>query len=104
MSNADVDAAGAYARIMFDGPLATYDAALALISDLGLRLADPCLEAKGYPIPSNEWRTAGQEVPFASTHALIVGTVRAMTSTWWLRQLHATPGVGSVSALYQPTC
>ncbi len=104
MSNADVDAAGAYARITFDGPLANYDAALALVSNLGLRLADPCLESKGYPIPSNEWRTAGQEVPFASTHTLVVGTVRAMTSTWWLRQLRTTPGVGSTTSPFQPTC
>ncbi len=42
-----------YARITFDNQASAYDVAIAAVSDLGLRLADPCGERHSYSLAFN---------------------------------------------------
>jgi hypothetical protein len=77
-----------------------YDAALATISGLGFRLANPCYEQS---LPPPLWRPMGQQASFASSGALIVA-ITAANSTAWLAQLKAAAGVVSVQAPYTQQC
>jgi len=64
-----------YIHVTFASPLATYDAALYVVSDLGLRLADPCFEAAYIRADSAHkppWRPRGQENAFAATQQLML--------------------------------
>ncbi|MGH2504768.1 MAG: hypothetical protein ACRDID_19840 [Ktedonobacterales bacterium] len=77
-----------------------YGQALATISGLGFRLADPCYEQS---LPPPAWRPMGQQASFASGGALVVA-ITAANSTQWLAQLKAAPGVASVQAPYTQQC
>jgi hypothetical protein len=93
----NADEAGTYVRITFSASLASYDDALALVDNLGLRLADPCFEGGAvHHIPAL-WHAMDQAAPFAAGHALVVATTR-YASTTWRAQLHATEGVAMVQA------
>lgn len=88
-----------YVRISFASPLSTYGAALSVVSDLGLRLADPCGEASlaeqqlQRQSGSIAWHPMGQEQAFASTYTLIVAPGPEIASNLWRDQLRAVPGV-----------
>lgn len=96
--------AGTYARITFSSPLNTYDAALYTVSNLGLRLVDPCYEQallhRGKPL----WHPMGQEQSFTSTPSLIVATSKEVTSSLWKEHLRALPGIVSIASPYTATC
>ncbi|MFI5276048.1 MAG: hypothetical protein ACHQ1E_02165 [Ktedonobacterales bacterium] len=77
-----------------------YAQALATVSGLGFRLADPCYEQS---LPPPAWRPMGQQASFASGGALVVA-ITAANSTRWLAQLNAAPGVASVQAPYTQRC
>lgn len=77
-----------------------YAQALATISGLGFRLADPCYEQR---LPPPAWRPMGQQASFASGGALVVA-ITAANSTQWLAQLKTAPGVVSVQAPYTQQC
>jgi hypothetical protein len=78
-----------YARISFANSVFvafTYDTALYEITNLGLRLADPCFET-GAVMNSHGSAQApvdqqGQEAGYARTHALVVATTLAASSQW----------------------
>lgn len=100
----DAAHAGTYARVTFAGSLDNYDAALYVVSNLGLALAKPCYDQalqRGTPVP---WLPMGQETPFASDHALVVVTTKRFTSALWRQQLQATPGIATVEAPYAALC
>jgi len=83
------DQAGIYVRITFSLPANGYDTALYLISDLGLRLADPCYEqakVKGMPL---NWHLMEQENMFAHEQVLIVATTTITPSDWEIRLRNA---------------
>ena len=77
-----------------------YGQALATISNLGFRLADPCYEQSASPLA---WSPVGQQATFASSGALVVA-ITAANSTQWLAQLKTAPGVVSVQAPYTEQC
>jgi hypothetical protein len=88
-------------RVQFGASSADgYGQALATISGLGFRLADPCYEQS---LPPPAWRPMGQQASFASGGALVVA-ITAANSTQWLAQLKAAPGVVSVQAPYTQPC
>lgn len=91
--------AGAYARVNFAPPASSYDAALALVADLGLRLANPCTERPGM----DTLTTAGQEAAFQHTQALVVATTTAASNVWQ-RQLQSSAGVAAITTPYTPAC
>ncbi|HEY7782053.1 MAG TPA: hypothetical protein VIC85_17825 [Ktedonobacterales bacterium] len=64
------------ARVTFARPAVDYGAALNAVTDLGLRLADPCYErAKGRGTAPS-WHPMGQEATFASAGTLVVAPTR----------------------------
>lgn len=88
-----------YVRITFARPTDQYDAALDAMSNLGLRLADPCYE-QAQPA---SWHAMGQEHPFASSHSLVVAPT-LLTSRRWQDQVRATPGVVAIDAPFATRC
>ena len=93
--------AGTYLTVMFSSHASSYDQALQEISNLGLRLADPCLERSGKrPSPGY---SAGQEQKYAATRTLVLATT-ANSPTNWQRQLDSVVGVQSVQILAPTTC
>jgi len=95
-----------YARVAFAAS-ATYDDALYAVSDLGLRLADPCFEAaagRADPAHRPAWRSPGQEGAFAATRRLVVAPNKHITSSLWQAALRATPGVLRIEAPYATGC
>lgn len=88
-------------RVTFAAPGASgYGPALATISGLGFRLADPCYEQS---LPPSAWRPMGQQASFASDGALVVA-ITAANSTAWLAQVKSAAGVVSVQAPYTQQC
>jgi hypothetical protein len=100
--------AGTYVRVTFAQPINTYDAAIYTVINTGLALADYCYEqgldkyAKQHQEPV--WHPMGQEASFARTHTLIVTTTKRVTSSLWLEQLRATPGVTAIASPYTTPC
>jgi hypothetical protein len=92
--------AGVFARVTFASPLDSYDAALSVVVDLGLALADYCYDHASHPAG----HPMGQEQAFAVSKTLVVVTMPRMTSDHWQEQLTATSGVVSVKAPYAPAC
>lgn len=93
--------AGTYLTVTFSSRAGSYDQALQGISNLGLRLAAPCLERKGKrPAPGY---SAGQEQKYAATHTLVLATT-ANSPTNWQKQLAALTGVTSFQILTSPSC
>jgi len=96
--------AGAYARVSF-APTVNYDMALYAITNLGLRLADPCYEtalldphSQTLPIEHQ-----GQETGFATFHTLTVATSPA-ASTLWLQQARGSAGAVGVTPVTGSAC
>lgn len=87
-------------RVSFAADTGGYGQALATISGLGFRLADPCYEQS---VPPPAWRPVGQQASFASGGALVIA-ITAANSTQWLAQLKTAPGVVSVQAPYTQPC
>ncbi len=94
-----------YTRISFAHPLNNYDAALYVISNLGLMLVDPCYEQASLQGNQNlAWHPMGQEQVFAHTQTLIVATHATVTSDHWQKQLQAISGVVSIESPYTAYC
>ena len=93
------------ARIVF-APSTTYDEALYAISDLGLRLADPCYESAQSANYSTHvpWPGAGQEQRFAATHDLIVAAAPLVTPIKWDQRARSLSGVSNVAVPYTVSC
>src|SRR5258707_9418046 len=81
----------AVARVTFSAPLNIYDAALYAISNLGMRLADPCREHGGASATPGPWQPVGQERMFAASATLVLAT-SVNASTRWQQQLSAIAG------------
>lgn len=88
--------AGTYLTVTFSQRAGFYDQALQGISNLGLRLAAPCLERKGKRPPPGYF--VGQEQKYAATHMLVLATT-ANSPTNWQRQLASVAGVTSFHIL-----
>jgi hypothetical protein len=93
----------AVARVTFAAPLNIYDAALYAVSNLGMRLADPCREHGGASATPGPWQPVGQERMFASSATLVLAT-SVNASTRWQQQLSAIAGVRQVETPYTPAC
>jgi len=78
----------------------SYDQALAAVSVLGLRLADPCYEQTQL---KPTWHSMGQEPAYSATSRLTIATTGADATTW-KQQLASTAAVTGVIVLYQPAC
>lgn len=88
--------AGTYLTVVFSPRAGSYDQALQGISNLGLRLAAPCLERKGKRPPPGYF--AGQEQKYAATHTLVLATT-ANSPNNWQKQLPSVAGVTSFHIL-----
>jgi hypothetical protein len=93
----------AVARVTFAAPLDIYDAALYAISNLGMRLADPCREHGGASATPGPWQPVGQERMFAASATLVLAT-SVNASTRWQQQLSAIAGVRQVETPSLPAC
>ncbi|HEY7343126.1 MAG TPA: hypothetical protein VH591_19795 [Ktedonobacterales bacterium] len=85
-------------------PSVSYDAALYDVSNLGLRLADPCYEYALVKQSSPQWRPMGQETIFGVSHALVVAAAPLTSATIWRNQLRTLPDVSTVDTSYHPAC
>lgn len=97
------DQLGTYAHVTFSSGAETYDAALNAVTDLGLRLADPCYEraqARG-AVPA--WHTMGQESGYAGSAALVVAPT-SQASANWQNQIQALAGVVSTQVPFSAQC
>jgi hypothetical protein len=98
---------GLYARVVF-GSFTDYATALAEVSNLGVRLADPCYEQLQFRLQSQSkeptWHAMGQEASFAASHALIVAPAPLTTATSWASQLRALTTVSDVAIPYVRAC
>lgn len=90
-------------RAVTFAPSTGYDTALYQISNLGLRLGDPCLEQALANGQQPAWRPVGQEATFAATHQLLVVSDFA-TSSLWQRQLTQQLDVLTVAAPQTLNC
>jgi hypothetical protein len=93
------------ARVVFT-PTTTYAEALSTISDLGVRLADPCYERKhaGNQTTSAQWPGAGPEQRFSVSHSLIVAAAPLATPIRWEQMLGSEAGVANITVPYTATC
>lgn len=98
------DQIGTYAYVTFASGV-DYDTALYEVSNLGLRLADPCYE---YALLANrqpeQWHPMGQEVTFSYAHTLVVAPAPLISAVMWREQLRKLPDVTTVDASYHPAC
>jgi hypothetical protein len=94
---------GTYAYVTFV-PSVDYDAALFDVSNLGLRLADPCYEQSHLPHhQAQPWHLMGQEITFSYSHALVVAPAPLISATVWRDQLRKLPDVAEEIS-YHPVC
>jgi len=96
--------AGTYTRITFTHPMDNYDVALYEISNVGLRLVDPCYEQAMLHNKRATWHPMGQERTFATAHTLILATSKLVTSSLWQNQLRTLAGVSSIETPYTVKC
>jgi hypothetical protein len=92
-----------YSQIEFNSST-NYIQALSGISNLGLRLADVCYEAKWLNNQAPEWHQMGQEETFATSHSLLIATSPGVTSTLWKQQSALLPGVTRITSIYPVNC
>jgi hypothetical protein len=90
-------------RVSFTQPATGYDAALAGITELGLRLADPCYEQGHAQDKASGWHAMGQEVAFARDGTLVLA-VGPEASERWRAQAAAMSGVLGVDTPLAATC
>ena len=93
------DQAGVYARITFSLSKKQYDQALYLVSNVGLRLADPCYEQA----KTKTWHQMGQETAFARQQTLIVATTD-VTADNWQSQLQQSHVVTAITFPFKEKC
>ncbi len=90
-----------YLRITFSAASqAIYPQRLEAVSNLGFRLADPCIEKHR---PPGAWHSASQQASFAIGGDLVVAATEA-NSQAWLAQAQAMDGVTKVEEPYAPAC
>ena len=95
---------GTYAYVTFTSGV-DYDTALYDISNLGLRLADPCYEQSLLPHQQPEqWHPMNQTITFSYLHALVVSPAPLTSAVTWRDQLRKLPDVASADTSYHPTC
>ena len=95
---------GTYARVTF-APTVTYDAALYDISNLGLRLANPCYEYSLLPNHQPQtWLPMGQEITYHASNVLIVAPAPLVSAVTWRDQFRTLPDVTTADTSYHPTC
>lgn len=95
---------GTYAYVTF-APGVDYDTALYDVSNLGLRLADPCYEQSLLPHRQPEqWHVMGQEITFSYSHALVVAPAPLTSAVTWRDQLRKLPDVASADTSYHAVC
>lgn len=95
---------GIYAYVTFAAGV-DYDTALYDVSNLGLRLADPCYEQSLLPHQHpQQWHPMGQEITFSYSHALVVAPVPLVSAVTWRDQLHKLPDVASSDTSYHAVC
>jgi hypothetical protein len=80
-----------------------YETALKSVSELGLRLADPCSEQARAQGSAPTWHAMGQEAAFARDGALVLA-VGPEASEQWLAQAAAMNGALGVDAPYTTAC
>ena len=84
---------GTYAYVTFAAGV-DYDTALYDISNLGLRLADPCYEQSLLPHQQPEqWHPMNQTITFSYSHALVVSPAPLTSAVTWRDQLRKLPDV-----------
>lgn len=93
--------AGTYLTVAFSSQADSYDLSLQAISNLGLRLADPCLERSGKQLSPGYF--AGQEQKYTATHTLVLATT-ANSPNNWQKQLASLAGVTSFHIVSASTC
>lgn len=86
---------GIYAHLTFP-PSTIYGAALDAVTNLGLRLADPCYEQARATGKSPPWHPMGQEDTFAGSQTFLVATT-VRTSTRWRDQVQALPATAMLA-------
>lgn len=95
---------GTYAYVTFASGV-DYDIALYDVSNLGLRLADPCYEYSLLPHHQpKQWHPMSQEITFSYAHALVVAPAPLISAVTWRDQLHKLPDVTTVDTSYHPVC
>lgn len=96
-----------YGRVEF-ASATDYSTALYEVSNLGLRLADPCYEKEQAQLQLQQktppWHPMGQEASFAASHVLVVAPAPLTAATTWAAQLRALPDSVNVETPYVPTC
>ncbi len=92
-----------YGRLAFASQSQRYEAALSAVTNLGLRLADPCYEQAKARGTAPTWHSMGQEGSFANTTALVVAPTAAASANWQA-QARALPGALALDAPYTPPC
>jgi hypothetical protein len=68
----------------------SYDTALASITRLGYRLANPCYEQARAQGKKPTWASMGQEQMFANRHTLLLATT-FLNATNWQKQIKTLP-------------
>lgn len=91
------------ARVTFTRSTDDYGAALNAVTDLGLRLADPCYEAAKAHGTAPNWHPMGQEGSYASAGTLVVAPT-ATAPVDWQDRVRALAGVASLEVPYSPSC
>jgi hypothetical protein len=97
------DQLNVYAQIVFAGASATYNTALDAVTNLGLRLADPCYEQALARGAAPAWHATGQESGFAGAGILVVAPTFAAAANWQDRA-HALISVTSLGAPFTAQC
>ncbi len=96
-----------FARVAF-APGTDYAAALYAVSNLGLRLADPCYEQLRVHLANQGkepvWHPMGQEASFAASHVLVVAPAPLTSPTTWADQIRSLSGVTGASIPYSVAC
>lgn len=91
-----------YAQITLR-PSAAYSDVVANMSDLGIRLADPCYEKRVADGASPTWHAMGQEQQYAASHTLIIATTTDSSDTW-SDQLRSLTTVKTLQTPYAASC
>ena len=94
-----------YSRLTFAsvGTPMDYGTAIVEVSNMGLRLADPCRERALARNGATTSLPAGQEQTFASAHTLMLATTDA-ASTHWQEQLQAQFSMISIQIFSTASC
>lgn len=81
----------------------SYDATIASVNGIGIRLADPCYEQARSHGKSPAWHDMGQQDAFDRSHSLVIA-LTADTSTLWQQQVGSIPGAKPPVDPVSPAC